>query len=277
MITLNVIVRNVRVNGTYDDLRSGCFADLVIVKRGLREPIVKRNFTGTAGIPGDSWRAFSVPVAEVDHPNEIEFFEVVHNSVGGISPDNWNATVEIQLGGPMRIASSGAHRYDGDHRVNRFFPDDTIGFFHEQLIGPPTSACWGEDRIDVFGLNKEGEVLQLWWDRGWHWANLGNHFRGTRFATNLAATSWGYDRIDVFGLNSSGQVLQLWWAGHGWNWSNLGNSFADEDQFVGGVTACSWGPNRIDVFGTGESGDMLQLWWDGRRWNWSNLGLEWVP
>jgi hypothetical protein len=75
-------------------------------------------------------------------------------------------------------------------------------------------------RIDVFGVDRIGRVLQLWWNGAWHWNNLGNGFSGTQLAGQLTACSWGQNRIDVFGLNGGGNVLQLWWNG-GWNWSHL--------------------------------------------------------
>lgn len=269
MTTLQVITRT-----HDDDLQGGSWADLIVKLRGRRTPVERREFTTRSGLAGNSTRTFTVDIPELHDPNQIEFFEIRHVSQEdfGQTADNWNATIDIDLGEPPRLATSGFHRYDGSHRTVRFFPGFEFGFFHERLVGPPTTASWGLGRLDIFGLDKDSDVLQLWFDSGWHWANLGNGFSGTRFVTPLAATSWGDNRYDVFGLSNEGNVLQLWWDGR-WHWSNLGNGFSD-DRFIGSLSAASWGPNRIDVFGVGERGDVLQLWWD-RGWHWANLGNEW--
>ena len=134
----------------------------------------------------------------------------------------------------------------------------------------PLGACsWGENRIDVFGLDPNQEVLQLWWSDAWNWSRLGSEFSNTRFAKQLTSCSWGDGRIDVFGLDAAGKVLQLWWDGS-WHWSNLGNNFQNT-RFSDQIAACSWGNNRIDIFGIDSTGKVLQLWWNG-AWHWTNLG-----
>lgn len=47
----------------------------------------------------------------------------------------------------------------------------------DRFAGVVTAASWGEGRIDVFGFGETGHVLQLWFDRGWHWSDLGNGWR----------------------------------------------------------------------------------------------------
>ena len=138
-----------------------------------------------------------------------------------------------------------------------------------QFAGPLAACAWGNNRIDVFGLDAAGKVVQLWYDSKWHWSNLGNGFGATQFAGPLAACSWGNNRIDVFGVDAAGNVLQLWYDGK-WHWSNLGTSFG-ATRFAGQLAASSWGKNRIDVFGLDGAGKVLQLWYDG-TWHWDNLG-----
>jgi phospholipase C len=138
-----------------------------------------------------------------------------------------------------------------------------------QFAGQLAACSWGANRIDTFGLDAGGGVLQMYWDGGWHWANLGSRFNGTQFAGELTACSWGVNRIDTFGLDAAGNVLQLWWDG-GWHWDNLGNKFSGT-RFAGQLAACSWGKNRIDTLGLDAAGNVLQLWYDG-TWHWANLG-----
>jgi phospholipase C len=139
-----------------------------------------------------------------------------------------------------------------------------------QFAGELAACSWGQNRIDTFGLDSAGSVLQMYWDGAWHWANLGNRFAGTQFAGELTACSWGENRIDTFGLDAAGNVLQLAWDG-AWHWNNLGSHFAGGARFAGELAACSWGKNRIDVFGLDTAGHMLHLYWDG-AWHWENLG-----
>ena len=153
-------------------------------------------------------------------------------------------------------------------------PSCKITPYASQYIGGTlqTASSWGPNRLDVFGLHPNGDVLQLWWDgANWHWSNLGNGFAGDQFIGPITAASWGEGRYDVFGLGTNGDVLQLWFDGANWHWSNLGNGFAG-DQFIGPITAASWGEGRYDVFGLGANDDVLQLWFDGANWHWSNLG-----
>jgi hypothetical protein len=92
------------------------------------------------------------------------------------------------------------------------------------IIDPLAAAAWGPRRVDVFGIGRNGNVIQLWWNGRWHWSDLGSPpsriGRGA-ISGSLTAASWGDGRYDVFGIGGNGHVVQRWWDGR-WHWSDLG-------------------------------------------------------
>lgn len=155
----------------------------------------------------------------------------------------------------------------------------------ERFLGPLTATSWGPDRIDVFGLGRRGGILQLWWQGGWHWTDLGQAMpaafpRDAALLGPMAATAPGPGRIELFALGANGKVWRYWFDAHGWHSHDLGNGFASGERFTGTISAASWGPGRVDVFGLGTQGQVLQLWREGDEsaaWNWSDLRDRFPP
>jgi hypothetical protein len=139
----------------------------------------------------------------------------------------------------------------------------------ESLGGPfvsgPAAVSWGHNRIDVFALNKYGDLLHGFWDgSNWvAWELFGRDFTGVP-----TAISWGENRLDVFGLRSDSKLYHRYWDGSQWSdWEDFGGPFS------GTVAATSWGPNRIDLVGWGRDDRQYHYkYWDGYQWNPSGEG-----
>ncbi len=133
-----------------------------------------------------------------------------------------------------------------------------------------TSASWGSNRVDVFGVADDGNITQIWWDGQWHWSNLGKAPEGVSpFTGTIAACSWGEGRYDIFGVGLHDKITQLYWNGAQWIWANLGKSPQEIPSLIAhSVTATSLGENRIDVFVLTSGHTVARLFWDG-AWHWS--------
>lgn len=140
-----------------------------------------------------------------------------------------------------------------------------------EILPPPAAASWGNGRYDVFALQVDGTVFQLWWNGSWHRSNLGRppaSVGGGEIVSTLGATSWGPNRYDVFAIGKDRKLIQLWWNG-GWHWYSLGTP--PGHVLASPPVAASWGPWRVDVFMMSATGHVLQRWYDG-TWHWSDLG-----
>lgn len=134
-----------------------------------------------------------------------------------------------------------------------------------------SASTWGPQRLDVFGLSPDKNVLHKYWD-GFSWQpdgrsveNLGGQFR----SSGISAVSWGSARLDIFALEQQGYVQHKYWDGGQW----VGWDFLDGPQFNDIPSATSWGENRLDLVGVGVDGIVYHTAWDGSQWlPWENLG-----
>jgi hypothetical protein len=93
-------------------------------------------------------------------------------------------------------------------------------------LGSSPAACgWGPDRLDVFAVGSDGDLLHTAWN-GQDWsefASLGAPAIGPArtqqqvpLSGSVAACRCGRDRIAVFLRGARGDLIVKWWDGTGW-------------------------------------------------------------
>ncbi len=213
-------------------------------------------------------------LSEIDIAAVTTMYESATAFIPPLAAASWGAN-RLDAFGLCVDGSVGQRWWNGSwHTANLGKPPATVGggMFRSTL----GAGSWGNNRYDIFGVGANGQVIQLWWDGSWHWADLGAPpatVGGGVLADRPAVASWGANRLDVFALGVNGHVSQLWWDGS-WHWADLGAPPATVGggAFLGSpLTAASWGSGRYDVFGVGANGHVIQLWWDG-SWHWADLG-----
>lgn len=137
-----------------------------------------------------------------------------------------------------------------------------------QFQGYITACSWGKGRIDIFGADSRGQLLQYYYDGTWNAEILGQ----PGLTGQMTACSWGEGRIDIFGLNDSrDRMIQYYYDG---SWEGPVSHdytqvikaklfFGTFKPFAQTITSASWGSGRIDIFGQDSSGKMEQLYYDG--------------
>jgi hypothetical protein len=162
------------------------------------------------------------------------------------------------------------------------------------LASPPAACGWGPDRLDVFAVGPDGDLLHTSCNGGdWsEFASLGAPPLGTAgtpqavpLSGPVAACRCGKDRIAVTVRGARGDLILKWWDGRGWSeYASLGFPEQQFDLYpavniavplAGPPATCSWGPERMDVFVRGPGGDLLHKWWDGKVW--SGFESLWMP
>jgi hypothetical protein len=116
------------------------------------------------------------------------------------------------------------------------------------MIGSPTVASWGENRLDVFVRGLDNALWHKYWDGG-NWSNWES--LGGVLTSSPAAVSWGPNRIDVFVLGGERALLQKSWDGSSWrDWVKVADLIDPDGVNIvtGDPAAASWGPERLDVF-----------------------------
>jgi len=133
-----------------------------------------------------------------------------------------------------------------------------------QFQGYITACSWGEKRIDIFGSDSAGQLLQYYYDGSWE---SGEILGKQGLTGQMTACSWGKDRIDIFGLNGArDRMIQYYYDG---SWEPAVShdytkvlAFGTLPEFAGAITCASWGPGRIDIFGQASTGIMQQVYFD---------------
>lgn len=139
------------------------------------------------------------------------------------------------------------------------------------------AASWGPNRLDIFGLGQNNEMLHKAWDGSeWRpsetdWEQLGGVFNSPP-----SAVSWSANRLDIFALGTDDQMFHKAWDGQAWrpsnvDWEALGGTFSSP------AATLAWAPNRLDIFASGAAYDMSHKWWDGSAWQPSPAGWEAHP
>ena len=161
------------------------------------------------------------------------------------------------------------------------------------LASPPAVCRSTPDRIDVFALAADGEILHAVCNAdGWGPfdslgvppSDLSGTVGGLPSAEAVAACACGSSRMAVFRRGVRNDLLLKWWDGKRWSdYASLGAPEIPDESYpavttVGPITgppaACSWGPTRLDVFARGPYGDLVHTWWDGSDWSgFTSLGM----
>ena len=163
------------------------------------------------------------------------------------------------------------------------------------LASPPAVCRSTPDRIEVFALAADGEILHAVCNAdGWGPfdslgvppSDLSGNVGGLPNAKVVAACTCAVSRMAVFRLGARRDLLLKWWDGKHWSdYVSLGAPEIPDETYpavttVGPITgppaACSWGPTptRLDVFARGPYGDLVHTWWDGSVWSgFNSLGM----
>jgi hypothetical protein len=200
--------------------------------------------------------------------------------------------------GPLTAASWSQFRYDifgvdPNNHVIQFWYDSRwhstdLGAVPSDIGGggfaDPSSiaaASWGHRRVDVFGVGRNGHIIQLWHDGTWHWAELAaipiniNSHIGT-----ITVASDGQSRYRIFAVEEGPDYHNIWQYQYdsGWlDWTNLGPlpSHIDGGTLPVRITAASGGLGRYDIFGIASDGNLVdhgfRFWYDGEQGHWAEL------
>jgi Repeat of unknown function (DUF346) len=142
------------------------------------------------------------------------------------------------------------------------------------FISAPTVVKWNDNRIDVFGITPDNQLLHRAMENGvWieDWENLGG-----KFDSPVAAASWANNRLDLFGLGTDDQMYHKWWAGGPWkpsplDWDGIGGPLGG---FASAPAVVATGTERLDIFGIGTDTHMYHKAWRGGP-DWSPPQLQW--
>ena len=148
------------------------------------------------------------------------------------------------------------------------FADDKVPF---------TVTTWGENRLDVYGVDNQQRLAHIYYD-GSQWSQW--EFLGGEVQGKVAVTSWSANRIDIVAFHDEKDTYRYkYYDGNGWvpgvkAWYEKGTEF----RFANNPAAVSWGANRLDIVGISEGDNLLQHQaWTGYDWypgsvDWEVLG-----
>jgi len=146
--------------------------------------------------------------------------------------------------------------------------------YHEVLLGqnkggdfvsPVGTASWGEGRLDVVGLTKNGSYLHAYFD-GHNWQGWEDF--GGNFSSVPAVVAWkGANRFDVFGTTVDGDILHKFWDGSRYTeWEKF------DGPFIGAPVASSWGSPNLDLWALRPDGSLFHAVWRLGWYGTENLG-----
>lgn len=120
---------NINLETGEDDLRGGSYPSFLFILRDGRQEWVN-NFTDGINLPSGSNRSFSCDVKKFTDKSQVSAAYLIHTSVGGFSPDNWDLTgIHVTYPGDKdghwinNAWESGDPIIEGKHIVHRFKSD----------------------------------------------------------------------------------------------------------------------------------------------------------
>jgi hypothetical protein len=134
------------------------------------------------------------------------------------------------------------------------------------LLGVPSVASWGAQRLDVFVRGTDNSLYQMWWDGTWHpWYGLGGIL--TSEPVVVAAQS---NQLDIFVLGTQGSFCWLAWRNAWQPWSCPSNGTAFESI----PTPVVLSANRTDVVVVARDDHAYHKSLIGTTWSvaWDDLG-----
>ncbi|MFD9038713.1 hypothetical protein, partial [Streptomyces bottropensis] len=174
-------------------------------------------------------------------------------AVASWGPDRLDVFALGAIGGEFPTSRGMNHlAWQGD----KWWPEDGwqgVGF-GELFTSPPAVVSWGPERLDIFALGEDRQMLH----RAWHvnnkwWPEDGWHDMGGRFTSPPAVASWGPGRLDVFALGENQQMLHKAWHIDGKWWPDSPDWHDMGGRFTSPPAVASWGPGRLDVFALGAN------------------------
>ena len=159
------------------------------------------------------------------------------------------------------------------------------------FVSPPAVVSMAKDRIDVFGLAADHQLVHRWWDgkaRSGAFETLGGNF-----TSQPEVVSAGPNQLDVFAVGADFAMHHRSWTAAGWSaWESLGGTFTSQPAVV------AWQADRVTttttaskdalpqgakgaaltaqltVFGLGTDSAMYYRTKRGRVWlaDWQSLG-----
>ncbi|KAL8868920.1 MAG: hypothetical protein Q9174_004664 [Haloplaca sp. 1 TL-2023] len=142
---------------------------------------------------------------------------------------------------------------------------------------PIAANTWGPNRLDLFCIGPEGDLLHQYYD-GHQWQPEAGALESLGFTkdglpdTGPSVVSWGLNRLDVFVGDDMGLIHHIYWDGSSWSkWESF------ECVSQPRLTVNSWGENRIDLFVTSDSpasyeATLRHMYWDGSQWSgWEDM------
>jgi hypothetical protein len=127
------------------------------------------------------------------------------------------------------------------------------------LTSDPAVVSWGDNRIDIFARDTNGQLVHKWWAGGWSGWELNMGAIGNK----PAVASQANGSLDVFARNSSNQLItRSYRPASGWSgWGVIGGVLYSDPAAV------SWSNNRLDVFAQNGSAHLQHWWWAGGAWS----------
>jgi len=128
------------------------------------------------------------------------------------------------------------------------------------FIGTPVVSSWGSGRLDIWAIDKSGELNHLFWD-GYQWQGWEKH--GGKFSETPKVVHWAEGKINVVGKYKDGGYHILNYD-NGWNgWWDISSGYVSEPGLL-----AKKGENFLYVFGINEEKSLrLQIW----------TGYDWQP
>ena len=136
-------------------------------------------------------------------------------------------------------------------------------------VTDPSVVSWGENRLDIFALDVNDQVVHLYWD-GSQWSEWEAFETDLKFCCHpVAVTSWGENRLDIFAVTKNKTLQHKYWDGSQWaDWESLG-----PEPLFGSVSVTSWAANRLDIVARREQDShYLYKFYDGEAWRPDVLG-----
>jgi hypothetical protein len=150
------------------------------------------------------------------------------------------------------------------------------------LAGAPTACCRERGRLDVFGVNGDGDLLHTRWDgEGFSecesLGGMGMPGRDAPVFGAISAFDAGAKSMGVVARARSGDLVVKWWSGNQWRpfVALYGPDEVDPldpdlelmRPLAGPPAACGGGSTRADVFVRGPRGGLYSATWNGERWS----------
>jgi hypothetical protein len=135
------------------------------------------------------------------------------------------------------------------------------------LTTAPSVVAWDADRIDIFALGEESELLRQTWSRSDGWRDWGM-IDGERTTYAPTAVSWAQGRLDVFVVGSVDHALYHHFANTDdkWQVENLGGYLA------GRPSAVSQATGSVEVYVRGGDAGLWTTNYEQSTGNWT----EWT-